>query len=313
MKNLFKKNQIIVTALALMIAVAGYLNFTRDQADLDEAAKLASGADYLLDTAGTMSGVGTDSTNLADAAELENQIAGGSGSLTDNLLASGTGGTTDPHMAESDMQTADGSSTQTNDGLEDTDEFADISDEYGEDAQYTVSDTGEIIVDNTQASAQASGEAIASASGEDTAQTGGDAQSGAEGGNPGEAVLASTVLDAGYFASAKLSREQTRAKNKESLMELISNVDISEEQKQEAIDKMIALTAIAEKENAAEMLLEAKGFSDVVVRILDDSVDVVVNAEAITDQQVAQSEDIVVRKTGAEASDIVITSVITGE
>ena len=38
---------------------------------------------------------------------------------------------------------------------------------------------------------------------------------------------------------------------------------------------MIAMTDIAERENAAEMLLEAKGFTDVVVSITEDSCDVV--------------------------------------
>ena len=31
MKKIFKKNQVIITALAIMIAVAGYLNFTSDK------------------------------------------------------------------------------------------------------------------------------------------------------------------------------------------------------------------------------------------------------------------------------------------
>ena len=30
MKNIFKKNQIIITALAIMIIIAGYLSFTND-------------------------------------------------------------------------------------------------------------------------------------------------------------------------------------------------------------------------------------------------------------------------------------------
>ena len=30
MKNIFKKNQIIITALAIMLAVAGYLNFSKE-------------------------------------------------------------------------------------------------------------------------------------------------------------------------------------------------------------------------------------------------------------------------------------------
>lgn len=35
MKKMFKKNQVIITALAIMIAVAGYLNFTSDKPLLD--------------------------------------------------------------------------------------------------------------------------------------------------------------------------------------------------------------------------------------------------------------------------------------
>ena len=33
MKNIFKKNQMIITALAIMIAVAGYLNYSGSKLD----------------------------------------------------------------------------------------------------------------------------------------------------------------------------------------------------------------------------------------------------------------------------------------
>ena len=64
---------------------------------------------------------------------------------------------------------------------------------------------------------------------------------------------------------------------------------------------------ISEKENAAETLLKAKGFVDPVVSITDGQVDVVVNAVSITDQERAQIEDIVKRKTEVGAEGIVIT------
>ena len=63
----------------------------------------------------------------------------------------------------------------------------------------------------------------------------------------------------------------------------------------------------AEKENAAETLLMAKGFLDPVVSITGDKVDVVINASSITDPQRAQIEDIVKRKTEVGADQIVIT------
>ena len=107
-------------------------------------------------------------------------------------------------------------------------------------------------------------------------------------------------------------KEQVRAKNKETLLEIINNVNISEEQKQEAIDGMIALTDIAEKDTAAEILLEAKGFDDVVVSITDGMVDVVVNTAELSEAQRAQIEDIVVRKTGISAENIVISTTTEG-
>ena len=70
---------------------------------------------------------------------------------------------------------------------------------------------------------------------------------------------------------------------------------------------MIRLTEIAEKENAAETLLQAKGFVDPVVSITENQVDVVVNAAALTDPERAQIEDIVKRKTEIGAQGIVIT------
>ena len=125
---------------------------------------------------------------------------------------------------------------------------------------------------------------------------------------PGEAVFtSSSSLDT--LSGAKLMKEQVRAKNKETLMEIINNVNISEEQKQEAVDGMIALTDIAEKETAAEILLEAKGFEDVVVSITDGMVDVVVNTVDLTEAQRAQIEDIVKRKTEVAAENIIISTV----
>ena len=124
---------------------------------------------------------------------------------------------------------------------------------------------------------------------------------------PGEAVFtSSSSLDT--LSGAKLMKEQVREKNKETLMEIINNVNISEEQKQEAVDNMIAITDIAEKETSAEILLESKGFDDVVVSITDETVDVVVNAAELSEAQRAQIEDIIVRKTGVTPDAIVIST-----
>ena len=59
------------------------------------------------------------------------------------------------------------------------------------------------------------------------------------------------------------------------------------------------------------MLLEAKGFTDVVVSITDNAVDVVLDMGDVTDAKRAQIEDIVKRKTNISAENIIITPIET--
>lgn len=132
--------------------------------------------------------------------------------------------------------------------------------------------------------------------------------------NPGESVLTGNIINVtDYAAAMKLNREQVRSENREALMEIINNEQLSEEAKQDAINKMVTLTEIAEMEANAEMLLEAKGFTNVVVSINDNSCDVVLDMGEITDAKRAQVEDIVKRKTGVSADKIVITPLNTTE
>ena len=93
-------------------------------------------------------------------------------------------------------------------------------------------------------------------------------------------------------------------------VEIINSTGLTDEQKQDAVDSMVQMTEFAEMEAAAEILLESKGFSDVVVSISADGVDVVVNAAELTEAQRAQIEDIVIRKTESPAEDIVISTVV---
>ena len=80
-------------------------------------------------------------------------------------------------------------------------------------------------------------------------------------------------------------------------------------QKTDAIQSMIALTDIAEREMSAEILLEAKGFDNAVVSITGGSADVCVAVSELTEVQCAQIIDIVQRKTGIVAENIVITPI----
>ncbi|MBD5393855.1 MAG: SpoIIIAH-like family protein [Lachnospiraceae bacterium] len=239
MKNMVKKNQIMITALAIMIAVAGYLNFAGTR--ITDENIMETGADSAV-ISGEMSTI-TDDTDVAALFEISDE----------------------------DMEQAE---------------------RYDIESMDT-----EIITEQENYLEETMEEVMAEMSKEQISETE----------TPGEAVFTSAAsLDT--LSGAKLAKEQVRAKNKETLLDIINNVNISEEQKQEAIDGMIALTDIAEKETAAEILLEAKGFDDVVVSIADGMVDVVVNTSELTEAQRAQIEDIIVRKTGISAENIVIST-----
>ena len=248
MKNMVKKNQIMITALAIMIAVAGYLNFAGTKLSDEELMKV--------------SGQSVVTENGEETAREED------GLIEDYTSAS-------LEISDEDMELA---------------ELDAITEETA--GQVALQEIESLDTDDTTAAADYLSE--------DMAQN-----EVTESDTPGEAVFTSTS-SVTSLSSAKLMKEQTRAKNKETLLEIINSTTISEEQKQTAIEGMIQLTDIAEKETAAEILLEAKGFNDVVVTISDSGVDVVVNAETLTDAHCAQIEDIVTRKTGTAPENIII-------
>lgn len=249
MKNLIKKNQLMITALAIMIAIAGYLQFAGTDLE-DEYLEVTDGNVYTSEA--NLTGSGDIVTGTYTAQELLDLSE-------EDLLQTGV---TDIESLDSDME-----GTPVDDFL---DVGAQISQNLSAEGQTNTPDEGEI---------------------------------------PGEAVFTSTSGIA-VLSEAKLLKEQTRAKNKETLLEIINSAGLTDEQKQEAVDNMVKMTAIAEKEAAAEILLEAKGFSDVVVSINGDAVDVVVNAAVLDDVMRAQIEDIVTRKTEIAPENIIISTVV---
>lgn len=234
MKKVFKKNQVIITALAIMIAVAGYINYSDNHLGMEKTIKTSSTTDK--------SKTDTEQTDEAKTTADMDNIKGDIDSLDFDL----------------------------------TDETALLSENAGS---------------GTDADA-ASGKTTADAS----------AESGTE--TPGEAVLTGAST---FVAQAKISREQVRSANKETLLEIINNANLPEDQKQEAVASMVQMTDLAEQEAAAELLLEAKGFSNVVVNLTGDSADVIVPDANMEDAQRAQIEDIVKRKTNIAPENIVIT------
>ena len=123
----------------------------------------------------------------------------------------------------------------------------------------------------------------------------------------GEAVLTSAQAMRTNLATAKLNREQSRAKSKEALLAIINDETMDSAAKDEAVSSYVKLTDTIEKETDAETVLTAKGYTDCIVTVNDDTVDVTLPVANLSDTERAQVEDIVTRKTGYDVSKLVIT------
>lgn len=200
MKKIFKKNQIIVTVLAILIVIAGYLKYTD----------------------ANFNGKNKEVTN-----EIYESTYG-----TDDILSN------------------------------------------GEIASLDENETGEAVEETTL--------------------------------QPGEAVMTSSKLT-DFIIQARIDREQIRSKNKETLLKVINDETVSEKEKTSAVEAMVEITKSSELENTIETLLEAKGFSNVIVTLSDNQVDVIIDEQEITDQKRAQIEETIKRKTDISADKIVIT------
>jgi len=265
-KKILRKNQIMITALAVMIAVAGYLNFAGTKIGEEDFISVDGSSSELTyeisdedmyaislreDTDGTIKDYASATGADTDIASLDSDDA----TITENYLNSGMDTASDSALA------ATGTELQASDDAAD----------------------GTLASNTDEAGATVIEQEI-----------------------PGEAVFTS-ASGVSTLAGAKLLKEQTRAQNKESLMEIIQNEDLTEEAKKEAVSSMITLTETAQKESDAQMLLEAKGFTQTVVSISGDSADVMVEAGNLTEAQTAQIIDIVQRKTAISPENIIIT------
>ena len=124
---------------------------------------------------------------------------------------------------------------------------------------------------------------------------------------PGTAVFVNSANDSSFFIQAKLNREQARSSQMASLTEMINNQNIAQDQRALTAEQLLELQSRIERETAAEALVEAKGFTEVYVRIGDNTVDVVVDTPSLSDAEIAQIEDVIRRKTGFSLDQIFIS------
>lgn len=116
------------------------------------------------------------------------------------------------------------------------------------------------------------------------------------------------ITEENYFADSKLQRESMYSGMIESYQKMLDSTTIGTEQKAIAQNE---ITKINNTKNAimiAENLIKTKGFEDVLILVNDANINVVIKAEKLEINEIAQIQNILAREMNAKIENIHITN-----
>lgn len=111
-----------------------------------------------------------------------------------------------------------------------------------------------------------------------------------------------------YFTQSRLDRDTMYSQSLDTYQKIIDNTNISEDQKviaQEEISK------INEQKNSimiAENLIKVKGFEDLIIFVNGENVSVIIKADKLEKQDIAQIQNIITRELKAKIENINISN-----
>ena len=116
------------------------------------------------------------------------------------------------------------------------------------------------------------------------------------------------VSDNQYFAESKLEREKMYSQMLESYQKIINNSQISDTQKEISQNEIKKINDTKNAIMISENLLKNKGFEDLIIFVNGDSISVVIKAKELTQEQIAQVQNIIVRELKADIENIHISN-----
>lgn len=111
-----------------------------------------------------------------------------------------------------------------------------------------------------------------------------------------------------YFASSRLGRDTMYSQMIESYQNLLDNQNVSEEQKTVATQEITEINNTQNSIMICENLIKTKGISDVVIFVNDKSINVIVKADTLEQDTIAQIQNIIAREMNAEIENIHISN-----
>ena len=111
---------------------------------------------------------------------------------------------------------------------------------------------------------------------------------------------------ASFFSEYRIERDKNRSKEVEMWQDIINSDKAEENFKNMAQQEIVKIVSLTDKEMIIENLIISRGFNDALVFLTDDSATVIVEAKELTSSNIAQIQDIVVRKTKLDPKNIKI-------
>ena len=107
-----------------------------------------------------------------------------------------------------------------------------------------------------------------------------------------------------YFTNSKLERNTMYSEQIENYQDILSNTNVSEDQKKIAREEIIRINNEQNAIMIAENLIKTKGIEDLVVFINKESINVIVKGDELEKEEIAQIQNIVTRELEADIANV---------
>ena len=111
-----------------------------------------------------------------------------------------------------------------------------------------------------------------------------------------------------YFVNSRIDREKMYSQMLESYQKILDNQTVSGEQKAIATQEIAKINNQKNSIMIAENLIKTKGLEDVVIFINLDSISVILKADVLTKEQIAQIQNIITRELNTEIANVHIST-----
>lgn len=110
-----------------------------------------------------------------------------------------------------------------------------------------------------------------------------------------------------FFTEYRLERDKVRSERSDLIRDIIKNAK-TDDMRQKAQESVLKMALDKQRESEMENLIKARGFSDALVFVRENSVSAVVKTSTLSREEVIQVADAISRVTGVKAEDITISA-----